>query len=273
MTRILCVLVALASVTAIAAEPSATPAALPSPLPAAPESPAPTIAQSVTDLSAQRAAADRSKIYRAGVAYSKWLDEIAKDSGSAFLPQPVFERVTWMRLLGSVGALALLSIFAGTFVWIMRRRAGEIRSRKHQSALQLAAAALRKPFAFFLWMCGGAFALMPIATGIIGRPTRIFYVGLLTAILYAGWIVALLWLAFRVILAFEKRTNEWAQRTGSVVTKVIIPIAGHTLRLAVPLLGVILLLPLLRLPEAWTWAIDKGFGILLILAFSFLIVR
>src|SRR5436853_2961073 len=122
-------------------------------------------------------------------------------------------------------------------------------------------------------MCGGGFALMPIATGIIGRPTRVFYVRLITAVLYAGWIVALLWLAFRAVIAVDKRMNQWADRTGSVVGKVIIPIAGHTLRLAVPLLGVILLLPLLRLPDNWTWATEKGFGILLIAAFSVLIVR
>ncbi|HYR23217.1 MAG TPA: mechanosensitive ion channel domain-containing protein [Chthoniobacterales bacterium] len=266
----LCALLSVAiCMSAMAAEPSATP----SPSASVAESPAPTIAQSFTELSAQSAAADRSKIYRAGVDYSKWLDQVAKDSGSAFLQRTVFERVTWMRFLAAVAALALLSILAGSFVWIVRRRAGEIQSRKYQSALQLAASALRKPFALFIWMCGGAFALMPIATGIIGRPTRIFYVGLLTAILYAGWIIALLWLAFRAVLAVEKRMNQWADRTGSVIGKVIIPIAGHTLRLAVPLLGVILLLPLLRLPENWTWAIDKGFGILLIVAFSVLIVR
>src|SRR5437660_8493089 len=67
--------------------------------------------------------------------------------------------------------------------------------------------------------------------------------------------------------------NQWADRTGSVVGKVIIPIAGHSFRLAVPLLGVILLLPLLRLPDNWTWATEKGFGILLIAAFSVLIIR
>src|SRR5436190_8581065 len=239
--RVWCVLIALSCINALAAEPSVTPA------PA--ESPAPTIAESVTDLSAQRAAMERSRIYHAGADYSKWLDQIAKNSGSAFLQRIVFERVTWMRLLAAAAALGLLSIFAGGFVWIVRRRAGEIQSRKYQSALQLAASAIRKPFALFIWMCGGGFALMPIATGIIGRPTRIFYVGLLTAILYAGWIIALLWLAFRAVLAVEKRMNQWAERTGSIVGKVIIPIAGHTLRLAVPLLGVILLLPLLRLPD------------------------
>src|SRR2546421_8038615 len=269
--RVCFALLAISCVSAIAAEPSATPTTSASP--DASESPAATITQSVTDLSAQRAAMERSRIYHAGADYSRWLDQVAKDSGSAFLQRKVFENVTWMRLLASIGAIALLSILAGTFVWIVRRRAGEIQSRKYQSALQLAASPLRKPFALFIWMCGGGFALMPIATGIIGRPTRIFYVGLLTAILYAGWIIALLWLAFRAVLAVEKRMNQGADRPGSVGGKVNIPIGGHTLRLAVPLLGVILLLPLLRLPDNWTWATETGFGILLIVAFSILIIR
>src|ERR1700736_2507516 len=262
-------LFAFACVSAIAAEPSATP----SPSASAAESPASTIAQSVTDISAQRAASDRSKIYRAGRDYSLWLDQIAKDSGSALLQKPVFERVTGMRLIAGIGGLVLLSILAGAFIWIVRRRAGEIQSSRYQSALALAASAIRKPFAFFLGMCGGAFALMPIATGIIGRPTRIFYVGLITAIFYAGWIIALLWLIFRAILAVEKRTNQWADRTGSIIGKVIIPIAGHTARLAMPLLGVILLLPILRLPEDWAWVTQKGFGIVLVVVLSVLIVR
>jgi small-conductance mechanosensitive channel len=41
----------------------------------------------------------------------------------------------------------------------------------------------------------------------------------------------------------------------------------------VPLLGIILLMPLLKLPEDWAWVIQKGFGILLIVAFSLLIIR
>lgn len=264
-------LIALVCASALSAEPSATPT--PTASPATAESGAANITQAFTDLSAQRAATERSKIYHAGRDYSLWLDQVAKDSGNAFLQRKVFENVTWMRLLAAIGGLALLSIFVAWFLWIVHRRAGEIKSRKHQSWLALTASALRKPLAFFLLMCGGAFALMPIATGIIGRPTRIFYVSTLTAILYAGWIIAVLWLLFRAVLAFEKRMTEWANRTGSLIGKVIVPIAGHTARLAVPLLGIILLLPLLRLPENWTWASEKGFGILLIIAFSVLIVR
>jgi small-conductance mechanosensitive channel len=269
-TRLLFALIGFACVSAIASEPNLTPS--PSAPPSVDASPAATLAP-VSELSAQTATTERSRIYRAGAAYSKWLDQIAKDSRRAFLQRRVFDRVNWMRLLASVGALALLSIFAGSFVWIVWRRAGEIQSKGYQSALALTASAIRKPLALFVLMCGGAFALMPIVTGIIGLPTRIFWVDILTAILYAGPIVAVLWLVFRAIRAIEKRMRIWAKRTGSVIDKVIIPIIGDTLRLAVPLLGIILLLPLFRLPENWTWVTEKGFGILLIAAFSFLVIR
>ena len=252
-----------------AAEPSPSPA----PSPVETVSTAATLTQSVSELSAQRAMAERSKIYRAGADYSRWLDQIAKDSGSAFLQRTVFDRVTWMRLLSCAAALFLLGLVASWFVWIVRRRAGEIQSNRYQSWLALSASAIRKPFAFLLVVCGGGFALMPIVTAIVGRPTRVFWAGTLTAVLYAGWIIAFLWLIFRAIRAVEKRMNQWAEQTDSLLGKVIVPILGHTLRLTVPLLGIILLLPLLRLPENWTWVTQKGFGILLIMALSVLIVR
>src|SRR5256885_6167163 len=122
-------------------------------------------------------------------------------------------------------------------------------------------------------MCGGTFALLPIAAGIVSRPTRIFWARALTAILYAGWIIALLWLVFRAIRAVEKRMRLWAERTRSLPGKIVVPIVGHSLRVAVPLLGIILLLPVLKLPENWTWVTQKSFGILFIVALSFLIVH
>src|SRR6267143_2498607 len=272
--RILCALIGsicLSPSWIAAAEPSASPSSSPSPVES--ESPAATIVQSVSELSAQHAAAERSKIYRSGATYSRWLDQVAKNSGNAFLQRPVFDRVTWMRLLSCAAALALLAVIASWFVWIVRRRAGEIQSKRYQSWLAVSASAIRKPVALFLLMCGGGFVLMPIVTGIVSRPTRVFWASTLTAVLYAGWIISSLWLIFRAIRAVEKRMYLRAERTESLLGKVIVPILGHTLRLAVPLLGVILLLPLLRLPENWIWVTQKAFGIFLIVALSVLIVR
>jgi small-conductance mechanosensitive channel len=267
--KLICALILLLCQTALAATLTPSPSASPT----AAASPAATITQSVTELSAQRAAAERSKIYWTGAAYGRWLDQVAKDSGNAFLQRAVFDRVTWMRLLSCIVALALLSLLTGWFVWIVRRRAGEIESTRYQSWLALSAAAIRKPVALFLWVCGGAFALLPIAAGIVDRPTRIFWARALTAILYAGWIIALLWLVFRAIRAVEKRMRLWAESTRSLSGTIVVPIIGHSLRLAVPLLGIILLLPLLKLPEDWAWVTQKGVGILFIVTLSFLIVH
>jgi len=198
---------------------------------------------------------------------------MAKSSGNTFLQRAIFDRVTWVRLLSCVVALALLSLLTGWFVWIVRQRAGEIESTRYQSWLALSAAAIRKPVALFIWMCGGTFALLPIAAGIVSRPTRIFWARALTAILYAGWIIALLWLVFRAIRAVEKRMRLWAERTRSLPGKIIVPIVGQSLRLSVPLLGIILLLPLLKVPENWAWVTQKGVGILFIVTLSFLIVH
>src|SRR5437016_5479324 len=107
-TRVLCALIAFVCLNAIAAESTSTP--VPSPSPAASESPAATITQSVTELSAQRAAAERSKIYRAGADYGRWLDQVGQDSSSAFLQRPVYDRIAWMRVLASAGAVVLLGL-------------------------------------------------------------------------------------------------------------------------------------------------------------------
>src|SRR6266478_8869523 len=132
-TFFLYALIVCVCVSAFAAEPSSTP--VPSPSPSASESPVATIAQSVTELSAQRAAAERSQIYRGGATYSRWLDQVAKNSGSEFLRRPLFDRVTWMRLLTCVTTLGLLALITGWFLWIVRRRAGLLQSKKEQSWL------------------------------------------------------------------------------------------------------------------------------------------
>jgi len=79
-----------------------------------------------------------------------------------------------MRLLTCVTTLGLLALITGWFLWIVRRRAGLLESKKEQSWLAVSASAIRKPLALFVWVVGGAFALMPIVNGIASRPTRIF---------------------------------------------------------------------------------------------------
>ena len=246
---------------------------VPTPLAAAAPTASPTPEPIAASFSAERADTERSRIYRAGLTYSGWLDRLASKSGSDFLQRRVFDRVNWMRLLACGASLALLGLLTGWFLRFVRRRAGAIESSEEQSWLALGVAALRKPLVLIVWVIGGFLAFMPIVAGIASRPHRLFFSNALTAILYAGLVIALLWLVFQAIRAVEKRMRQWAQGSGSVLNNVIVPVVGQTLRLGVPLFAVILLLPLLDLPEKWAWVAEKGFGILLIVSLAFLIIR
>jgi small-conductance mechanosensitive channel len=224
-------------------------------------------------LSAEHAAAQRTRMYRAGLSYSRWLDGLAARSGSEFLQRRVFERVTWISLLACAASLAMIGLFTGCLLWFVRRRAGVIESTEHQSWLALTAAAMRKPLALIVWIIGGFLAFMPIVAGLSSYRERYFFAKVLTAILYAGWVIAVFWLIFQAIRAVEKRMRHWAQKTESVLNNVLVPVFGQTLRLAVPVLAIMLLLPLLNLPEEWAWISRKGFGILLIVSLAFLVIR
>ncbi|HEY5037308.1 MAG TPA: hypothetical protein VII74_09280, partial [Chthoniobacterales bacterium] len=225
-----------------AAAPTATPA------PTATATPTP-----VADLTAQHALAERTKMYRAGAAYSRWLDGLAQESGNQFLQERAVDRITWMRLFACLVSLAIIAAFTSIFLWFVRRKAGAIESNQRQSWFALAAAAIRKPLALIVWVLGGFLAFMPIVAGISVRSERIVFAEVLTALLYAGRVIAVLWLIFQGVRAVEKRMRLWAQSTGSVLNNVIVPVAGQALRLAVPLLAILLLLPLLGLPEKWDW--------------------
>jgi small-conductance mechanosensitive channel len=242
--------------------------------PSPPPTPSPTAAPgNVTELSAQRAAEERAKIYRAGKSYSLWLDSQATRSGRPFLTRPVFDHVTWMRLLASIAALLLVGGISALLLWFIQKRAGRIESSEHQSWLALAAAAVRKPLALIAALYGSFFALVPLVLGIADRPTRLFWGHALTTVVYAGRVIAILWLIFQFIRAVEKRMRHWAQRTGNALNIVVVPIIGQALRLIVPLLAIILLLPLLHLPGGSTWLVQKSLGILLIAGLCILIMR
>ncbi len=235
-------------------------------------SPTPAV-ENVTELSAQHADVERAKIYQAGVTYTHWLDDLAARSGQAFLSRLIFDRVTGMRLSASVAMLLLVAAIACFSLWIIQKHAGRIESPEHQSWLALTAAAMRKPLALLACIFGGFFALMPIIVGIADPSLRTLLAKTLSSIIYAGRVIALLWLIFQFIRAVEKRMLHWAQRTGKVLNIVIVPVIGQTLRLIVPLLAVILLLPLFHFSQNSTWLAQKALGILLIVGLCTLVVR
>ncbi len=234
-------------------------------------SPSPT-AENVTALSAERANVERAKIDRAGVAYTGWLDGVAERvdrrcchaglrSRDLDAPALVARHAAGV---GNAGRLIL---------WIIRKRAGRIESAEEQSWLALSFAAVRKPLALLACIVG---AFLPSCRWCWGcRIARrgMFLTQSLSTIIYGGRVIAVLWLIFQAIRAVEKRLRRWAQESGSVFNMVLVPVIGQTLRLIVPLLAIILLLPLFGCRKARPGSCKKRSAFCSWSGLCFLIVR
>src|SRR5690606_36069415 len=71
----------------------------------------------------------------------------------------------------------------------------------------------------------------------------------------------------------EKRMQQLARGTATIIDDVIVPIVAQALRLLVPLIALVLLIPLLNLPEAVDDSMKRILGMLIIGGICYLIIR
>jgi small-conductance mechanosensitive channel len=221
----------------------------------------------------QRALAEKSGLRLVAIDFCEWIDQAGAATQSPFLNAPAFGQVTWMRLLAALAILAGAGLLSGWLIWSIRRHAGKLESDEHQSWLHLVLAALRKPMALLLWLVGGFFSAALLIERIETTSTRSLLFSFLTSVAYAGRIVLIFWLIFRLMTAVQKRLRQWAEKRGGVLENVLLPIIGQALRIIVPMIAFVLLLPLMDLPADWAWVTGKFIGMLIIGGLSFLIIR
>jgi small-conductance mechanosensitive channel len=190
---------------------------------------------------------------------------------------------TWGQLLLSVAVLALVAAAAHVLHWILRcqlRRqagrapAGADATRPGQAPwLRLTLEALIPPLTLFIWVWGlyAAFATLLAQT----EPERwsSFVSGLLAWLRNAGEIAALFWFFFRMIRVVEVQLRKWTSQTQSKWDDVIVALVARALRLIVPLIGVILVVPTLDLPASSHQLFKQGASLLLIGAVGFILYQ
>src|SRR6202034_3498016 len=81
-----------------------------------------------------------------------------------------------------------------------------------------------------------------------------------------GIFAVLFWVFFRLTRVLETQLAAWAAKTGSKLDQLFVPLLGKCLRVAVPVMGIILGLPVLHLPSEYAGLLAKGSSILLIVA-------
>jgi len=76
----------------------------------------------------------------------------------------------------------------------------------------------------------------------------------------------LFWLFFRLTHVLETRLKSWTAKTDSKLDDLFVPLLGKSLRVIVPVVGIIFALPILGLPPEFAGVVGKGTSILLIIA-------
>jgi len=195
----------------------------------------------------------------------------------------LFGAVTWADALAALMVLAMTAL-ANLVVKLLfgyaRRRLtvqpgssapASLRPQR-QSALQTLQA-LVKPSYTLVWAIGLFFCVAPLL--LAGQPVQ----GL--AILHSLGSTAfnlavfalLLWLSLCFTHVLESALERWASRTSSKFDDLLVPLIGRSLRILLPILGIIFALPLLRLPGSYQTVISRGSSILLIVAVAAILLQ
>jgi small-conductance mechanosensitive channel len=203
-----------------------------------------------------------------------FLREWLTDLGGPTLRGTAFGSVTWGDLV-VVATLVLSTLLVNLLIaWLLRRRS---RGSANQGAVDAlgddSLRVLGKPVYFLLWIYGLYFAAAPLLLriGQDGAWRPLF--SLLDKLLDLAFFAVLLWLFFRFTHVLEAWMKRWVSKTSSKIDDLLAPLLGKSLRIIVPVLGVIFALPLLDLPARYAETVAKGTGILLIVTVALLLCQ
>jgi hypothetical protein len=123
---------------------------------------------------------------------------------------------------------------------------------------------LGKPLYLLIWVYGVYFAAMPLLlkwnAAAESHPVRRFF----DTAFNVGVFIAVLWAAFRFTRVLEALFTHFARRANTRLGDLLVPLVGKTLRVLVPILGIILGLPLIGLSTASSSVVSKISGLLII---------
>lgn len=176
----------------------------------------------------------------------------------------ILGRFTWVDV-GMIACLLLIfllmHIIAASFV---RRKTSRVKDDPQSAAWRLQLlATCSKPLYFLIWLCGLYIALTLLRLRLAPGATSVFQ-SALDRLLDLGVVCLLCWLFIRFSRVLERRLLQWTARSQSKLDDALVPLLAKVSRIAVPVIAVILALPILGLPPAYSGLISKGSSLLII---------
>ena len=133
--------------------------------------------------------------------------------------------------------------------------------------------AISRPLYVLIWVYGVYFAATPLLLKLKPDEALEDIRDLFTGLFDLCVFVTLFWLLFRLTHVLEARLTHWASLTRSKIDGLFVPLLGRSLRVLVPVLGVIFTLPILNLPNDYAAVVGKGTSILLIAALAVILFQ
>jgi len=127
-----------------------------------------------------------------------------------------------------------------------------------------------QPLYLLIWIYGIYLAATPVLLKLPAPQNLHPVVRVVETFFNVGAFAAFIWACYRCTPVLETRIRSWTSRTSSKVDDLIAPLAGRTLRVLVPVLGVLFARRVLALPPEYSDVVAKASSLLLIGVVAFL---
>jgi len=130
-----------------------------------------------------------------------------------------------------------------------------------------------RPLYVLIWIYGAYFAATPLLRRLPAtegpHPLR----QLFDRLFDVGVFVVLFWVIFKSTHVLETRLRTWSGKTSSKMDDLLVPLLGRSLRVVVPILGLIFALPMIGLSPESAGLVSKGSSILIIGAVAYVLFQ
>jgi small-conductance mechanosensitive channel len=185
----------------------------------------------------------------------------------------VFGGVTWTDL-GTVLCLVLFVLLVhGLAAAFLRHKTRQADATEGKELRHHVFGALGKPLYVLIWIYGIYLAATPLLLKLPADESLHFVRALFDKVFDLGVFAVVYWLFFRFTRVLEARLALWASKTSSKLDDLFVPLIGKSLRVIVPVVGIVFALPILNLPPEYAGVLAKGSSILLIVAVSVILFQ
>ena len=181
--------------------------------------------------------------------------------------------ITW----GDLGATAclLLSVLLVNVVaaGYLRHKIRQAVDHESKEMRHHVFGALGKPLYLLIWIYGIYVALTPLLLRLPAGEELHIIRQFFDKVFDLGVFVVLFWLFYRFTSVVELHIAALAAKTESKLDDLFVPLIGKSMRVIVPVIGIIFALPILNLPAEYADVVKKGTSILLIVAIALIAIK